>query len=94
MTENGASLNNAYVITFQILIDGNMNGVRYCDEILQQHFIPFIRDVITFQQDNSHVVMDFLPQQNVKVLPWSAVPLGLSPIEHVKKTIERRYKKS
>jgi hypothetical protein len=71
-----------------------MNGVRYCDEILQQHFIPFIRDVITFQQDNSHVVMDFLPQQNVKVLPWSPVPLGLSPIEHVKKTIERRYKKS
>jgi hypothetical protein len=43
---------------------------------------------VTFQQDNAgphvaRVLLDYLTQQNVDVLPWPPVSPDLSPIEHV-----------
>jgi hypothetical protein len=50
---------------------------------------------VTFQQDNARphvarVVRDYLTQQNVDLLPWSAVSPDLSPIKHVWDEMERQ----
>ena len=71
-----------------VVINGNLTGARYRDEILQAHVVPFVRQhAVTLQHDNARphvarVVTDFLTQQNVNVLPWPAVSPDLSPIEH------------
>lgn len=70
------------------IINGNLTGVRYRDEILQTHVIPFVQNQarpITLQQDNARphvarVARDFLQQQNVEVLPWPAVSLTCRPL--------------
>lgn len=82
------------------LVNGNLTGIRYRDEILQRHVIPFIQNQgrqITLQQDNARphvarVVRNFLNQQNVDVLPWPAVSPNLSPIEHLWDEMERRLR--
>jgi len=59
--------------------------------------IPFIQALTnndTFQQDNARthvarVVLDYLTQQNVDLLPWAVVSSDLSPIEHVWDKMER-----
>ena len=62
-----------------VVINGNLTGARYRDEILQAHVISLVRQhAVTLQQDNARphvarVVTDFLTQQNVNVLPWPAV---------------------
>ena len=74
-----------------LVVDGNLTGIRYQDEIVQRYVIPFTQaqaNNVTFQHDNarSHVarvVWDYLPQQNVHVLPWPVVSPDLSPIEHL-----------
>lgn len=83
-----------------VVIDGNLTGVRYRDIVIQQHVLPFINGQqrhVTLQQDNArphiaHVVMDFLRQNNVDVLPWPAVSPDLSPIEHAWDEMERRLR--
>ncbi|XP_062599508.1 uncharacterized protein LOC134261040 [Saccostrea cucullata] len=80
------------------IVNGNLTGVHYTDEIIQQHVIPFIQrqqNHITLQQDNARphvacVVRDVFVQQNVDVLPWPAVSPDLLPIEHVWDEMERR----
>lgn len=82
------------------IINGNLTGVRYRDEILQTHVIPFVQNQarpITLQQDNARphvarVARDFLQQQNVEVLPWPAVSPDMSPIEHLWDEMERRLR--
>lgn len=84
-----------------VVVNGNLNAVRYRDEILQTHVIPFINAQqrhITFQQDNARphvarVVQDFLAQQNVDVLQWPAISPDLSPIEHVWDEMKRRLRR-
>ena len=62
-----------------VVINGNLTGACYRDEILQAHVVPFVRqNAVTLQHDNARphvacVVTDFLTQQNVNVLPWPAV---------------------
>ena len=51
----------------------------------------------TLQQDNAsphvvRVVTDFLTQNNVNVLPWTAISPDLSPIEHVWDEMQRRLR--
>lgn len=81
-----------------VVIDGNLTGARYRDEILQAHVIPFVQQHhVTLQHDNARphvarVVTDFLTQQNVDVLPWPAVSPDLSPIEHVWDEMQRRLR--
>lgn len=83
------------------IVNENLTGVRYRDEIIQRHVIPFIQrqqNHITLQQDNARpnvacVVRFVFVQQNVDVLPWSAASPDLSPIEHVRDEIERRLRR-
>ena len=81
-----------------VVINGNLTGARYCDEILQALVVPFVRQhAVTLQHDNARphvarVVTDFLTQQNVNVLPWPAVSPDLSPIEHAWDEMERRLR--
>lgn len=77
--------------TFNIVIDGNLTTICYCDKFIQAHVIPFVQcqqRPITLQQDDTRphvarVVRDFLAQQNIDVLQWPTVSLDLAPIKHV-----------
>ena len=73
-----------------VVVQGNLTGVRYRDEIIQLHVLPFVQGEgrrMMFQHV-AHVVTDILAQQNVNVLPWTAVSPDLSPIEHVRDEME------
>lgn len=73
-----------------VINDRNLTGI-WCRDNIFQHVLPFIQNhgqQTTLQQDNARpqvacVVLDFLRQQNVNVMPWSAVSPDLSLIEHV-----------
>ena len=79
-----------------MVINENLTGARYRDEILQAHVVPLVRQhAVTLQHGNARphvarVVTDFLTQQNVNVLPWPAVSPDLSPIVHAWDEMERR----
>lgn len=63
-----------------VINDRNLTGI-WCRDNIFQHVLPFIQNhgqQTTLQQDNARpqvacVVLDFLRQQNVNVMPWSAV---------------------
>ena len=73
-----------------VVIAGNLMAVRYREDILLPHVIPFLHahpDMI-LQHDNStrntaRSVRDFLQERNVSVLPWTVKSPDLNPIEHV-----------
>lgn len=83
-----------------IIIDGNLNGERYRDEILSSVVVPFLERQepgIIFQQDNARphtarIVRSYLDENEVVVLPWPANSPDLSPIEHVWDEMERRLR--
>lgn len=81
-----------------IFIDGNLNAVRYRDNVLAPVVLPFVeRHNVVFQQDNArpHVArisMDFLATNNVNVLPWPAYSPDLSPIEHLWDVLDRKVR--
>ena len=77
-----------------VVINGNLTGVRYRDEILQAHVVPFLRQhTVTLQHDNARPhVARVVTQQNVNVLPWPAISPDLSPIEHAWDEMERRLR--
>ena len=85
-----------------VIVNGNLTGLRYRDEIIGPHVQAFIQRQgrnITLQQDNARphvarVVTDFLRQQNIPVLPWPAVSPDLSPIEHAWDEMERRLRQA
>ncbi len=74
-----------------VAVEGNLNAVRYVDEILRPVLLPFLAahaDVTTFQQDNARphaarVTRQFLQDNNIAVMPWPAYSPDLSPIEHL-----------
>ena len=61
-----------------IRVHGNLTGHRYCDEILAPVVVAFFnanRNITLFKQDNArchtaHVLMIYLDEQHVRVLPW------------------------
>ena len=65
--------------TALVVVDGTLTGIRYRDEIIRPHVLPFVQQhSATLQQDNVRqhvalVVIDFLIQNNVNVLPWPAM---------------------
>ena len=81
-----------------VFINGRLTGVRYRDEILNRHVVPFIRrHGGVFQQDNARphvarVCIDFLQRQNIDVLPWPALSADMSPIEHLWDMLGRRVR--
>ena len=84
--------------TALVIADGTLTGIRYRDEIIRPHVLPFVQQRnATLQQDNAsphvvRVVTDFLTQNNVNVLPWTAISPDLSPIEHVWDEMQRRLR--
>jgi len=84
-----------------VVLNGNLNGARYRDEILRPVVVPFLQprgpDAI-FQHDNAtshtcHVSRTFLQQQNVHVLDWPVKSPDLSHIEHVWDVLGRRVRR-
>jgi transposase len=79
-----------------VVTAGNLNAVRYREDILLPHVVPFLQALpdITLKHDaTSHTVCyvrDFLEDRNVSVLPWPAKSTDLNPIEHVWDLLDRR----
>ena len=81
-----------------MVIEGNLTSRRYIDEVLETAVVLFLQnhaDVTLNQQDNARphsarLTTDFLGQNNVQVLPWTAFSPDLSPIEHLWDQLGRR----
>ena len=70
-----------------VVINGNLNGERYLNEVVVPHIQPTIQqNNLTVQQDNApahraRIVMATM--ENLAMLPWPARSPDLSPIEHI-----------
>ena len=84
--------------TALVVVDGTLTGIRYREKIIRSHVLPFVQQRnATLKYDNARphvarVVIDFLTQNNVNVLPWSAISPDLSPIGHVWDEMQRRLR--
>ena len=81
-----------------VVINGNITARRYIDDVLDPVMVPFLNtnpDITVFQQDNARphtarITREYMQQENVEVLPWSAYSPDLSPIEHLWDQLGRR----
>lgn len=89
-----------------IVLKGTVDTDKYID-ILESHFLPWFREncpeTHTFQQDNapahrSRRSIEFINNQNLKLLDWPANSPDLNPIENIwsvlKNSVEKRSPKS
>lgn len=73
--------------TALVHIDGTLTGVRFRDEILQGHFVPFMNaNGGVFQHNNARphvarICQQFLTENRVQVLPRPARSPDLLPIK-------------
>ena len=82
-----------------VIIRGRLTAQKYIDDILQPVLLPFMnqhRNGI-YQQDGATphtagVTNLFLAQNNVRVLPWTALSPDMNPIEHVWDILGRAIK--
>ena len=82
-----------------VSVRGNLNAMRYCNEIFRPVILQFMRQghAQIFQQDNArpHVArhtMNLLRANNVNVLNWPVKSPDISPIEHVWDHLERKVR--
>jgi hypothetical protein len=72
-----------------IIIHGNLNAPGYI--YVRSNYLPFMQNHsphVTLHHDNARpqtarITTQFLAQNNVHVLPWSAIFQNLNPIEHI-----------
>lgn len=84
-----------------VIIQGNLTGARYRDEILGPHVLPFMRQhpqITKLQQDNARphsarICNDFLQQNGVEILEWPSKSPDFSPIENVWAILKDRVRK-
>jgi transposase-like protein len=81
-----------------VIIRGNLNALRYRNEIVRCHIEPFIRvhgPQVILQQDNARphiarVVREELELARIATLPWPANSPDMAPIEHAWDELQRR----
>lgn len=74
-----------------VIVDGNLNAVRYRDEILQPVAIPYLRQLGAngiLQDDNARphrarVITDYLQNARINRMEWPANSPDLSPSEQL-----------
>ena len=82
-----------------VIVNGNLNAQRYCDQIISPVVLPFTQrhPGFLFQQDNAHphttrITTDLFQRNNVQMLDWPARSPDLSPTEHVGDMLGRRVR--
>ena len=81
--------------TGAVVVQGNLNGQRYVDDIVIPVIAPAIAERnLTLQQDNAkphtcRVTMNAFAANNIPRLHWPARSPDLSPIEHVWDIMQR-----
>ena len=79
---------------------GNLNGLRYRDEILQPLAVPTLQQIgpmAVYQDDNARphrarVVNDFLQRSGVNRMEWPACSADLNPIENLWDELDRKVR--
>ena len=75
-----------------VILQGNLNGRRYIDEVLRPHVIPYLNQMGVvnpiFQDDNAtphraRMVQDYLTQNGIQRMDWPPMSRDLACIEHV-----------
>lgn len=82
------------------VVDGNLNGIRYLNEIIRPLVLPGLQQIgggAVLQDDNARphrarVVTDFLRQQGIARMDWPAYSPDLAPIEHAWDELGRRVR--
>ena len=83
-----------------MILQGNLTGQRYVDEILRPVVVLFAQRIgvnFDFQdhnarQNQARVAVDFLRQQGVRALPWPVKSPDMSPIELIWDVLGRRVR--
>ena len=74
-----------------VIIEGNLNAVRYQNEILEPVAIPYLQNLgpnSILQDDNAHphrgrIITEYLQNLGVERMEWPAVSPDLNPIEYL-----------
>ena len=56
---------------------------RYCDEVLQPHILPMLRNSIMFQQNNARPHTAFFKPHNIALILLPSKSLDLNPMNHI-----------
>ena len=81
-------------------VQGNLNGLRYRDEILRPLAVPTLQQIgpmAVYQDDNAsphraRVVNDFLQQSGVSRMEWPACSPDLNPIVNLWDELDRKVR--